>query len=73
MARRRPWPSTESLADLIGGTPLVRRILPGLATDGAARAKLETSNPLSSIKDAPSLVARPDTREGVLNDGDARA
>ncbi|MEU8693649.1 cysteine synthase A [Streptomyces sp. NPDC048665] len=60
----------DSIADLVGATPLVR-----LGTDGAAEgvrvlAKLESANPLSSVKDRAALfMLRSAEERGELRPG----
>jgi cysteine synthase len=59
-----------SVADLIGGTPLVRLTLPGFPSGVTALAKLEAANPLSSIKDRVSLfMLRAAERRGEIVPG----
>jgi cysteine synthase A len=41
----------DSLEELVGGTPLIRVQLPGLADDVRLLAKMETFNPLFNVKD----------------------
>jgi cysteine synthase A len=45
----------DSIADLIGNTPLVRLSVPGAAPGVQVLAKLESANPLASVKDRIAL------------------
>ncbi|WP_406444044.1 cysteine synthase family protein [Streptomyces sp. NBC_01613] len=45
----------DSIADLVGSTPLLRLPLDGPAAGARVLAKLESANPLSSIKDRAAL------------------
>jgi cysteine synthase B len=65
----------KTLADYVGGTPLVRlKRLPGAAVEARGNvilAKLEGNNPAGSVKDRPalSMVKRAEQR-GVIKPGD---
>ncbi len=52
----RAAPVARSLEDLVGGTPLLRVGLPGLADGVTLLAKLEMFNPLASVKDRAALA-----------------
>ncbi|WP_405862126.1 cysteine synthase family protein [Streptomyces sp. NBC_01515] len=59
----------DSIADLVGSTPLLRLPLEG--TDARVLAKLECANPLSSIKDRAALfMLRAAEERGELRPGD---
>jgi cysteine synthase A len=67
---RRARPIAANVAELIGGTPLVRLSLPGFPPEVTALGKLEAANPLSSIKDRASLfMLRAAERRGELVPG----
>jgi cysteine synthase len=60
----------ESLADLVGDTPLLRLRFDGLADGPRVLAKLESANPLSSTKDRPALrMLRAAEERGELTPG----
>ncbi|MGV9242160.1 cysteine synthase A [Streptomyces sp. NPDC003710] len=50
-----PLAIADSISDLVGSTPLVRLRLDGAADGARVLAKLESANPLSSIKDRAAL------------------
>ncbi|WP_329553881.1 PLP-dependent cysteine synthase family protein [Streptomyces sp. NBC_00696] len=59
----------DSIADLVGSTPLLRLPLEG--AEGRVLAKLECANPLSSIKDRAALfMLRAAEERGELRPGD---
>ncbi len=67
-------PVVDSLAELIGGTPLLRlpmdRILDGVPGDSVVLAKLELFNPWSSSKDRAALaMLRGAETNGLVNAG----
>ncbi|MEU5835623.1 cysteine synthase family protein [Streptomyces diacarni] len=67
-------PSTGSVVDsvdeLVGNTPMLRLRLPGLPDDARVLAKLESANPLSSIKDrAAVFMLRAAEESGALRPG----
>jgi cysteine synthase/formate-dependent phosphoribosylglycinamide formyltransferase (GAR transformylase) len=67
-------PVADSLAELIGGTPLLRlpmdRILDGVPDDATVLAKLELFNPWSSSKDRAALsMLRGAEENGLLTPG----
>ncbi|RCG24749.1 cysteine synthase family protein [Streptomyces diacarni] len=67
-------PSTGSVVDsvdeLVGNTPMLRLRLPGLSDDARVLAKLESANPLSSIKDrAAVFMLRAAEESGALRPG----
>ncbi|MFJ9411815.1 PLP-dependent cysteine synthase family protein [Streptomyces sp. NPDC101393] len=60
----------DSLTDLIGRTPLLRLALDGLPADTQVLAKLESANPLSSVKDRAALWMINDAeKSGALTPG----
>ncbi|WOX10741.1 cysteine synthase family protein [Streptomyces sp. N50] len=64
-----PLSVVDSIADLVGSTPLLRLPLEG--TDARVLAKLECANPLSSIKDRAALfMLRAAEERGELRPGD---
>jgi cysteine synthase len=61
----------DSIADLVGSTPLLRLPLDGPAAGARVLAKLESANPLSSIKDRAALfMLRAAEERGELRPGD---
>lgn len=68
-------PVADSLAELIGGTPLLRlpvqRVVDGVPDDAEVLAKLELFNPWSSSKDRAALsMLRGAEQRGLLTPGD---
>jgi cysteine synthase A len=60
----------ESLCDLIGGTPLVRLSRFGKGLPGELVAKLETCNPLASVKDRVGLaMIEQAEKDGLIRPG----
>lgn len=60
----------DSIADLIGNTPLLRLPVEGAAPDAQVLAKLESANPLASIKDRAALfMMRAAEADGRLRPG----
>ncbi|MGW5051336.1 cysteine synthase A [Actinokineospora sp. NPDC004072] len=60
----------DSIADLIGGTPLLRVPVAGAAPGAQVLAKLESTNPLGSIKDRAALfMMRAAEAAGLLRPG----
>ncbi|CCK32350.1 Cysteine synthase [Streptomyces davaonensis JCM 4913] len=60
----------SSLEDLVGNTPMLRLRLAGLPDDAHVLAKLESANPLSSIKDRAALfMLRAAEESGALRPG----
>ena len=60
----------DSITDLVGNTPLVRLRLDGVADTVRVLAKLESANPLSSIKDRAALfMLRAAEERGDLRPG----
>lgn len=55
-----------SLEELVGGTPLLRVPLPGLAASVRLFAKLEMANPVSSVKDRAALFMLREAEEAGL-------
>ncbi|MFE2889436.1 cysteine synthase A [Streptomyces sp. NPDC059272] len=65
-----PQPIADSIADLVGSTPLVRLRMDEAADDVRVLAKLESVNPLSSIKDRAALfMLRAAEERGELRPG----
>ena len=61
---------TDSITDLVGNTPLVRLRLDGVTDTVRILAKLESANPLSSIKDRAALfMLRAAEERGDLRPG----
>lgn len=59
-----------SLDELVGNTPMLRLSLDGLPADAHVLAKLESANPLSSIKDRAALfMLRAAEESGALRPG----
>ncbi|KUN10481.1 cysteine synthase [Streptomyces yokosukanensis] len=65
-----PLAIADSIADLVGSTPLLRLRLEGVDESTRVLAKLESANPLSSIKDRAALFMLRAARErGELRPG----
>ncbi|WP_030420704.1 cysteine synthase family protein [Streptomyces sp. SCSIO 75703] len=66
----RTRPFATSVEDLVGDTPLLRLTLDGLPATARVLAKLESANPLSSIKDRVALfMLRAAQESGALAPG----